>query len=245
MIIKNKSLYSQFLWNRYFFCSLIMFLLTGLILESSVDISYPQVLSKSISLQANAGEDQYVEEGQPVILNAEDSVSSDPPIESFKWIQLEPKTPLIDLENSNTSRASFTAPNLPSDSYFVFGLIVGDKNVTDTDTVNIYVVEDLASTDKEVTGGVQYQPEICFDGMDNDLDGKIDLQDDECGTRFSPGSPVEGSNPPQTGGIPFNPSPNSNLPSNQPPSSQGQFQGLPPGQFPSDQGQLGGRSIAP
>ena len=192
---------------------------------------YSQNLTSSSSLKANAGEDQYVEEGKPVILNAEDSVSSEPPIDSFNWVQLEPKTPIIDLENGNTSRASFTSPNLPNDGYFIFELVVKDQNVTDTDTVNVYVVEDLASTDKEITGNAGYQPEICFDGADNDLDGKIDLQDEECGLTFSPGSPLEGPLqgllPPQSGGIPFNP----NNPNGQP--------GLPPGPFPPGQGQPG------
>ena len=142
------------------------------------------------------------------------------------------------MENGNTSRASFTSPNLPNDGYFIFGLVVKDQNVTDTDTVNVYVVEDLASIDKEITGNAGYQPEICFDGVDNDLDGKIDLQDEECGLTFSPGSPLEapgsplegprqGLLPPQSGGIPFNP----NNPNGQP--------GLPPGPFPPGQGQPG------
>jgi hypothetical protein len=202
-----------------------MFLLIYLILGNSINMSYSQNLSSSSSLKANAGEDQYVEEGKPVILNAEDSLSSDPPIDSFNWIQIEPKTPIIDLENSNTSRTSFTSPNLPSDGYFIFGLVVKDQNLTDTDTVNVYVVEDLASIDKEITGNAGYQPEICFDGSDNDLDGKIDLQDEECGVIFSPGAPIQTPLPPQPGGgIPFNP----NIQNGQP--------GLPPGQLPPGQG---------
>jgi hypothetical protein len=224
----NKRLFYQFLCNHSTLSFLIMFLLICLILGNSVNMSYSQNLSSSSSLKANAGEDQYVEEGKPVILNAEDSLSSDPPIDSFNWIQIEPKTPIIDLENSNTSRASFTSPNLPSDGYFIFGLVVKDQNLTDTDTVNVYVVEDLASIDKEITGNAGYQPEICFDGSDNDLDGKIDLQDEECGVTFSPGAPIQGPLPPQPGGgIPFNP------------NIQGGQSGLPPGQLPPGQGQPG------
>ena len=231
IIITNKYKNSNFHFelNTLLF-SLIVFLLISIILLDSLNIAYSQKLSGSSSLKANAGEDQYVEEGQPVILNAEDSVSSKPPIDSYNWFQIEPRTPQIDLENSNTSRASFTSPNLPSDGYFVFQLIVNDQNITDTDTVNIYVVEDLASKSDEITGG-GYQPEVCFDGADNDLDGKIDLQDEECGLTFSPGSPLEGPLqgllPPQSGGIPFNP----NNPNGQP--------GLPPGPLPPGQGQPG------
>ena len=231
IIITNKYKNSNFHFelNTLLF-SLIVFLLISIILLDSLNIAYSQKLSGSSSLKANAGEDQYVEEGQPIILNAEDSVSSKPPIDSYNWFQIEPRTPRIDLENSNTSRASFTSPNLPSDGYFIFQLIVNDQNITDTDTVNIYVVEDLASKSDEITGG-GYQPEVCFDGADNDLDGKIDLQDEECGLTFSPGSPLEGPLqgplPPQSGGIPFNP----NNPNGQP--------GLPPGPFPPGQGQPG------
>ena len=227
----NKSLSHQFELNIVLF-SLIVFLLVGIILLNSLNIAYSQNLSSS-SLKANAGEDQYVEEGQPVILNAEDSVSSTPPIESYIWFQIEPRNPLVDLENSNTSRASFTSPNLPSDGYFVFQLIVKDQNITDTDTVNIYVVEDLASKSKEIPGGGGYQPEQCFDGADNDLDGKIDLQDEECGTSSMQQFPNQVPRPPQSGGIPFNP----NIPdgrSGQFPSQQGQ-----PGQFPQEQRQPG------
>ena len=229
--INYKNSIHQFKWNFVLF-SLIVFLLISIILLDSLNIAYSQNLSSSSSLKANAGEDQYVEEGQPVILNAEDSVSSSPPIDLYKWFQIEPRTPSIDLENSNTSRASFTSPNLPSDGYFVFQLIVQDQNVTDTDTVNIYVVEDLASKSEEITGG-GYQPEQCFDGADNDLDGKIDLQDEECGMSSTQQSPFQVPLPPQSGGIPFNPN-NPGGGSGQFPSQQGQ-----PGQFPQEQGQPG------
>ena len=230
----NKNSIHHFEWNIVLI-SLTVFLLVALILlGGSVNFAYSQNLSSSSSLKANAGEDQYVEEGQPVILNAEDSVSSRPPIDSYNWYQIEPRTPLVDLE-SNASRASFTSPNLPSDGYFVFQLIVKDQNITDTDTVNIYVVEDLASKSKEITGGGGYQPEQCFDGADNDLDGKIDLQDEECGTSSMQQFPNQAPRSPQSqsGGVPFNP--------NNPDGGSGQFpsQQEQPGQFLPGQGQLG------
>ena len=161
------------------FSLFIFILFTILFFYFNNDI-YAQKLTDSISLKANAGENQNIEEGQPVILNAEDSLSSDAPIDAYLWRQVDPKTPSIDLENSNTSRASFIAPNLPNDQYFVFQLIVKDKNITDTDTVNIFVTEDLSAI-AGAPGHDPYEPERCFDGKDNDLDGKIDLQDEECG----------------------------------------------------------------
>jgi hypothetical protein len=163
---------------------LVIFLILNILLlvvyqQNDVDA---QNLSSSISLKANAGEDQYVEEGQPVILNAEDSVSSKPPIDQYMWLQVEPKSPVIDLENADTSRASFTAPNLPEGQHFIFQLLVRDENVTDVDTVTIFVVEDLSSIESSKTPGLSYEPEICYDGWDNDLDGLIDIQDPECGS---------------------------------------------------------------
>jgi hypothetical protein len=215
-----------------------MIIFNTLILLNSVTISYAQNLSSTVSLKANAGEDQYVEEGQPVILNAEDSVSSDPPIDAYKWMQVEPRSPSIDLENSDTARASFTSPNLPNDQYFVFQLIVKDENITDTDTVNIYVVEDLTSIEKLQGGAGGYQPEICFDGEDNDFDGKIDLQDEECVTTFMQQSPNQIPFSPRQGGIPFDP----NLPEELQ-RQRGQLQpGLPergqPGQIQPGQGPI-------
>jgi hypothetical protein len=224
-----------------------MFLLGSIPLVNIFISSFAQQLSNTISLKAHAGEDQYVEEGTPVILNAEDSVSSDPPIDFYRWFQVDPPSPLIDLENADTQKASFTAPNLPKEQYFVFQLIVQDGNITDTDTINIYVVEDLSLINKQQDGSLpaSYQPEICYDGTDNDFDGAIDLTDEDCGMRlmqdasnqlpleegsrgFAQSDPyLEG----QTGPVPYDPF-------YDPYFDNGQLGGIPiqPGQIP--QGQL-------
>ena len=172
--------------------SLFFFLFITLLFLNFSNNIYAQKLSDSISLKANAGEDQIIEEGQPVILKAEDSLSSRPPIDSYLWLQTEPQNPSVDLENSNTSRASFIAPNLPNDQDFVFQLIVKDQNVSDTDTVNIYVTEDLSAMEDGSPTSSRYEPEKCFDGKDNDFDGKIDVQDEDCsggGSLSSPNQP--------------------------------------------------------
>jgi hypothetical protein len=232
-----------------FFVALIMFLLMSITPAAVFNISFAQMLSDTISLKANAGEDQYVEEGQPVILNAEDSVSSDAPIDIYQWFQVEPKNPIIDLENGDSQRASFIAPNLPREQYFVFQLIVQDNNVTDTDTLNVYVVEDLSTITKLQDGGLpaSYQPEICYDGSDNDLDGEIDLQDEDCGMRLMQDSsnqlPFEGGQigptptdpylDGQSGALPYDPSYDPYFENEQgEPLQQGQ---LPQGQLPQGQ----------
>lgn len=238
----HKRLFFSIPSNSFSFFLMIILIFITLILLNPINLSYAQNLSSTVSLKANAGEDQYIEEGQPVILNAEDSVSSNPPIDAYKWIQLEPKSPSIDLENSDTARASFTSPNLPNNQYFVFQLIVKDENITDTDTVNIYVVEDLESIDKSKggVGGGGYQPEICYDGADNDLDGKIDNQDEDCGTIFRQ-IPNQIPFSPRDGGIPFNP----NLPEGLQEQIPGRGQVQPnfpgraqPGQIQPGQGQI-------
>jgi hypothetical protein len=179
--IHKKLVFCSPLNYTLFFLLIIFPFFSNIIILYFPDVSYAQNLSSSISLKANAGEDQLVEEGKTVILNAEDSLSSDSPIDSYSWFQVEPKNPLLDIKNSNTSKASFLSPNLPYDSNFVFQLIVKDRNLTDIDIVNIFVAEDLTSINKvyNVSGG-NYQPEQCVDGRDNDLDGKIDIQDEEC-----------------------------------------------------------------
>ncbi len=236
----NKKFIYQFPFSYIIFLSSFMLLLNIMILFDSINSSYAQNLSSSISLKVNAGEDQYVEEGKPVILNAEDSVSSDPPIDSYRWFQVEPKDPKVDLENSNTSRASFTSPNLPTDGNIVFQLIVKDGNVTDTDTVNVYVLEDLSSIKNLEDGIPTYQPEICFDGVDNDLDGKIDLQDEECGMTFMPQQqfPNQRSSP-QSGGIPLNPNIERLFPPSQlRPNVQPEHEHAQPGQIQPGQGKI-------
>ena len=167
---------------------MLLILNISLLMLSHIAEVGAQNLTGSISVKANAGEDQYVQEGEPVILNAEDSLSSKPPIDQYMWRQVEPRSPVIDLENADTSRASFTAPNLPEGQHFIFQLLVKDENVTDVDTVTIFVVEDLSSIPGSKTPGLTYEPEICYDGWDNDLDGLIDIQDPECGsaTGFPP-----------------------------------------------------------
>jgi hypothetical protein len=218
-----------------------MFLLIGIILNVSFNIVFAQKLSDTISLKANAGEDQYVEEGQPVILNAEDSVSSDPPMDIYKWLQAEPNNPVIDLENGDSQKASFIAPNLPREQYFVFQLIVQDNNITDTDTVNIYVVEDLSTINKGQDDGspASYQPEICYDGSDNDLDGEIDLQDEDCGMRLMQDLPNQVPLETQRGQLPSNPSlegPAGPLPNN--PYDDPYFDSPQRGPIPPQQGQV-------
>ena len=171
--------------NNRFFLFLTFLLFTTIIITYFQNFCYAQYISDSVWLKADAGKDQFSEEGKQVILNAENTRSSDLPIDSYSWVQVEPKNPLLQIKNSNTSKASFLSPNLPYDSNFVLQLIVKDGNITDLDLVNIFIAEDLNSINKvkNISEG-SYQPEQCSDGSDNDLDGKIDIQDEECNLKI-------------------------------------------------------------
>ena len=158
------------------------------------DFSFSQEddpFSTSISLKANAGEDMFVIEGQSVTLDAANSFTKDPPIESFSWKQIFPESPKLSLSNNNTANPSFVVPGLPIEMIFTFELEITDGDENDTDTINIYVTkpDDIRS---DPSPNQFVEPEKCFDNIDNDRDGKIDMQDEECGgggsIPFSPGS---------------------------------------------------------
>ena len=158
------------------------------------DFSFSQEydpFSTSISLKANAGEDMSVIEGQSVTLDATNSFTEDPPMESFSWKQIFPGSPKLSLSNSNTANPSFVVPGLPIEMIFTFELKITDDGENDTDTINIYVTKSYEI--RSYPSPNQFvEPEKCFDNIDNDRDGKIDMQDEECGggssIPFSPGS---------------------------------------------------------
>ncbi len=87
-----------------------------------------------------------------------------------------------------------------------------------------------------------YQPEICFDGADNDLDGKIDLQDEECGMTFMQKNNQIPFQDRQRGQIPFDPLLQEEQTGQllQGPIEPGQRQGqIQPGQIQPGQGRPG------
>jgi hypothetical protein len=99
----------------------------------------------------------------------------------------------------------------------------------------------LSSIDKLKEGGpANYQPEICFDGSDNDLDGKIDFQDEDCGMTFIPQNPTQRPFPPnRDGAIPFNPNFQDQLGQILPPTQiQPRHEHAQPGQIHPGQGQI-------
>jgi hypothetical protein len=89
---------------------------------------------------ADAGSDQTVYEGAPVILNASNSKSNNNVILSYEWKQIP--NPNITVGGANTMIWSFIAPDISTDTTLTFELVVTDnKGKTSTDEININVRE--------------------------------------------------------------------------------------------------------
>jgi outer membrane protein assembly factor BamB/PKD repeat protein len=88
---------------------------------------------------ADAGPDQTVAEGAPVILNGMGSSDPDDGIDSYQWIQIAGTT--ITLSGSTTLHPNFTAPDVgPNGEALIFQLTVTDNGglkSTDTCIVNV------------------------------------------------------------------------------------------------------------
>lgn len=89
---------------------------------------------------SNAGIDQTLNEGDLVTLDG--SLSTDPDGDniSYFWTQIQNGTPIVTLSNPNTSKPTFTAPSVSSDTILSFQLKVTDpQGLESTDTVDIKV----------------------------------------------------------------------------------------------------------
>lgn len=109
--------------------------------------------SNGTRVVADAGLDQTIYEGTPVILNGSNSKSNNNVILSYEWKQIP--NPNITVGSANTMMWSFIAPYVSTDTTLTFELIVTDnKGVTSTDEVNINVRDgNKTANEAEMTDG--------------------------------------------------------------------------------------------
>ena len=86
---------------------------------------------------ADAGDDQTVEEGTSVSLDASDSDDPDDDSLSYSWSQTGGSS--VTLTDASTATPSFTAPEVDADETLTFEVTVSDGEATDTDTVAVTV----------------------------------------------------------------------------------------------------------
>jgi sugar lactone lactonase YvrE len=89
-----------------------------------VKVTIKHIPQPNQSPVANAGTDQTVNEGYAVTLDGTASSDSDGSIASYSWKQIE--GPIVTLSGADTSKASFTAPIVSSDTQLKFSLTVKD-----------------------------------------------------------------------------------------------------------------------
>jgi len=89
---------------------------------------------------ADAGTDQVANLGALVVLDGSQSIDADGSIVAYQWVQTA-GTPVVELANANTAKASFSAPAVGSGgTALTFRLTVTDnRGVTKSDTIVVNV----------------------------------------------------------------------------------------------------------
>ncbi len=99
---------------------------------------------------ADAGGDRAVRAGQAVILDGSTSTASSGATPAYQWTQTAGST--VTLQDANTARLFFTAPNSPLT--LVFQLAVTHGGATSTDVVTVSVAPDAATSTGETAVGL-------------------------------------------------------------------------------------------
>jgi hypothetical protein len=137
--------------------------------------------------EADAGDDQTVEEGDTVTLDASDSSDDDGDSLSYSWTQTG--GPSVSLSDASAAQPTFTAPEVDDDQTLTFEVEVSDGTDTDDDTVSV-TVEDTdtappsdsevsvtlvgADGDDEIATSGTNTYDIVVEGVDNGV-GAFDL----------------------------------------------------------------------
>lgn len=109
---------------------------------ASSDIIDVQIVNNNASPTADAGEDQTLNEGGIIALDASFSSDSDGTIESYHWSQVS--GPAITFDDDNSAHSSFASPVIAENQTIILELVVTDNN---GDISNNTVTINLLDTD--------------------------------------------------------------------------------------------------
>ena len=118
---------------------------------------------------AEAGDPQTVSEGVTVTLTGS-GTDADGDVLTYSWTQVG-VTPTVALTNADTSRATFTAPQLLATTALTFRLTVTDpdgKSGTDTVAITINAVNDAPTADAGADQSVEEGELVTLDGSGTD-----------------------------------------------------------------------------
>ena len=129
-------------------------------------------IASRVLAKADAGPDQTVREGDTVVLDGSNS-SPRPFIAAYFWQQTG-GSPTVVLEDANTAKASFTAPNVgPEGASLIFQLTViyfFNRSIfadTDTTIVNVSFVNDPPTADAGPNQNVDEEATVTLDGSNS------------------------------------------------------------------------------
>ncbi|WP_135855056.1 PKD domain-containing protein [Halorussus salinus] len=123
---------------------------------------------------ADAGDDQTVQEDDPVSLDATGSNDPNGDDLSYSWTQTGGQS--VTLNDADTATPTLTAPNVDADETLTFEVAVSDGQTTDTDTVTVTVTAvnqpPTADFDAEPSSPIPGEP-VTFDASASSDDGAI------------------------------------------------------------------------
>ena len=157
-----------------------------------------------VLLAADAGPDQTVDEGDSVRLDGRESTAPDGEDLTYSWRQTRGR-PTVTLTGARTVRPSFTAPDVTADTRLTFTLTVSADGASDTDTVNVTVLDtrmlsvdspnvvegDSGTTDLTFTVSLsaasRHQVTVSYLTADGTASGGADYEATRGRLRFAPG----------------------------------------------------------
>jgi serine protease len=141
---------------------------------------------------ASAGDNQTVNAGATVLLDASGSSDSDGSIAAYRWSQTE--GPEVEITNADSVQASFVAPRLNRDSELIFTVSVSDNDGASARAfVTVTALADADIPEVRISGRILPAASQSLDGDTNDPFNPLVPNDD-------PASPQSIGNPTTLGG---------------------------------------------